>query len=171
MTFTLRGPLSRGQRPSVPFFFSKRMLSLREEALPSVRVEKAQVLKVMERLIKKGVETTRAGKDPPHLSITDPTTRLRGKKICVLRRTVPASSYFRAFESELLKKWIVSRCLLMGVFCHHLGSSPVTQRKGRGTKNHQVHFKIKSLKLPNLCETHDCLPSDGPRVYMQFVYF
>lgn len=65
MTFTLRGPLSRGQRPSVPFFFSKRMLSLREEALPSVRVEKAQVLKVMERLIKKGVETTRAGKDPP----------------------------------------------------------------------------------------------------------
>ena len=65
MTFTLRGPLSRGQRPSVAFFFSKRMRSLREEALPSVRVEKAQVLKVMERLIKTGVETTRAGKDPP----------------------------------------------------------------------------------------------------------
>ena len=83
MTFTLRGPLSRGQRPSVAFFFSKRMLSLREEALPSVRVEKAQVQKVMERLIKKGVETTRAGTvlQPHTHRCVQPATPL-GERTC-----------------------------------------------------------------------------------------
>ena len=43
----------------------QRMLSLREEALPSVRVEKAQVLKVVERLIKKGMENHKGREGPP----------------------------------------------------------------------------------------------------------
>lgn len=147
MTFTLRGPLSRGQRPSVPFF------SLEDAFAPQGGFALSQSGESTGPEGDGASHKERRGKPQgqgrtPHLSTMDPPTRLRGAQICVLRWTVAASSCFRALESESLKKRItVTQCLLNGRFLSSLEQESLLHREKVKDEKSLSSFQNQVLKV------------------------